>query len=306
LSDSRKGNESAQVLVIGANGLIGQRISRVLDERGISWAGTCHRRPAAGLVACDIANPDDVRRLAGSLRPQVVFHCANLAGGVDFCESHPDAASAFHGDATRRLGSWCAQIGATLVFFSSDYVFDGTQPEYREEDAPNPLNIYGRLKLDAERWIQAHLGAFVILRTTNVFGWDPQTATPNYIMAMYGALKRGQPFRAPSFLWGTPTYVGDLAEAAVELIDRGARGVFHVVGSSFVSRFQWALEACRILELDASLVEELAQPSPQMVPRPLRSRLCTDAFTRRYETPLHDATSGLELMKEDALQRSRT
>ncbi len=292
-------NSTNDVLVIGAQGLIGRQVANILTEHGVSWKGTFFTRPAEGLLKLDITDPASVTKVFTEVRPRAVFHCANLAGGVDFCETNPKRATAFHLSATKEIGAWCVKIGAPLVFLSTDYIFDGMRGPYKEDDATNPLNSYGVLKFEAERLIQASLTSFIIVRTTNVYGWDPDTKTPNYIMALYRALKEGKPFNAPSYLWGNPTYVDDLARAVVELWEGGANGIFHVVGGSFVNRHEWVLEACRVLGLDASLAKEIKFPSPNMVQRPMRSWLNPEKFTSSYRTVLHSMAEGLELMKAD-------
>jgi len=296
MKNTGKGEAS---LVIGANGLVGRHLSGILTLKGISWKGTYHARPEKGLSKLDITDPGEVGNFFEGLSPRVVFHCANLGGGVDFCESNPEKAAAFHLHAVQTIGGICAKIGATLVFISSDYVFDGTKGPYKEDDLPNPLNVYGRLKLAAEEWIGKNVESHIIIRTTNVFGWDPETVTPNYMMGLYRAVTAGKQFNAPSYLWGNPTYVDDLAGAMIELYQKKAGGVFHVVGKSFVNRFDWAKTACAILGLDSKLIREVSAPPVNMVPRPIESSLNTDKFAHFYGTVLHDVREGLGLMKKE-------
>jgi len=191
-----------QAVVIGANGLVGASVARSLTDKGIRWVGTYNRRPKEGLLKLDITSAGDVKLFLSKYSPQVVFHCANLAGGVDFCEHNPKLAVAFHLDATRQVAGCSSSAGAVFVFLSTDYVFDGGKGPYKEDDKPNPLNLYGKLKLDAENWIRDDLSKFLIVRTTNVYGWDPDTVTPNYMMSLYRTLKEKKNFNAPSFLWG--------------------------------------------------------------------------------------------------------
>lgn len=285
--------------VIGANGLIGRNIGSLFTGSGIPWAGTYNKRSAAGLVKLDITSPRDLKRFFSDFSPDAVFHCANLTGGVDFCESNPKAAEDFHLNATKEIGTLCKATGATFIFISTDYIFDGTRAPYKEDDAPNPLNLYGRLKLKTEEWIKANLNRYLIIRTTNVYGWDPQTVTPNFVMSLYRSLEAKKTFNAPSFLYGNPTYAPDLTKAIVELHREGAQGVFHVVGKSAIDRFEWARKACSVLGLDFSLVKEIKAPSAGMVPRPFRSLLDTHKFQSSYSTTLYDATGGLVLMKEE-------
>jgi dTDP-4-dehydrorhamnose reductase len=291
--------KKVECMVIGANGLVGRRIGKLLSEMKISWAGTFCKRAGKGLVQLDITDTARAHELITGLSPRAVFHCANLAGGVDFCESNPGIAEDFHLNATKNIARECAGTGAMPVFFSTDYVFDGLNTPYKEYDPPNPLNLYGRLKLSAENWIRDNLKNHLIIRTTNVYGWDPETTTPNYIMSMYRALKDGKFFNAPSFLQGNPTYVGDLAQAALELYNRKAAGIFHVVGGSLVNRYEWAKDACEVLGLDHSLLREIREAVPGMVKRPLKSWLNTDKFAKSYRTVLHDLPSGLKLMRQD-------
>lgn len=294
-----KDKTQAECLVIGANGLIGRRISRSLSDKNIVWIGACNKRQESELMKLDITNPKEVDALFLNFRPKAVFHCANLSGGVNFCELNQKAAKDFHLIATANIAAHCRDIGALMVFMSTDYIFDGGKSFYNEEDHAAPLNLYGRLKLQAENWIVENLKRYLIIRTTNVYGWDPKTETPNYIMGLYRKLKNQEPFYAASFLWGNPTYVGDLADAVVELYMKEASGIFHIVGSSFINRFKWAIEACKILGLDSELVLEARQPDSGGVLRPLKSCLNADKFKKGYQAPLCDVSSGLKLMRQD-------
>ena len=293
--------KNIRCVVIGGNGLVGSRMCSELTKRNIAWNGTFCYRPKNGLHQLDIADQSKVKNFIEEYSPEAVFLCANLAGGVDFCESNQQTAMDFHMNATKDIGTCCKELGAILVFISSDYVFDGTKGPYTEDDESNPLNWYGKLKLQAEQWIQEKLNKYLIIRTTNVYGWDPQTVTPNYIMGLYRSLKEERPFNAASFLWGNPTYVGDLATAIMELFINNANGIFHVVGRSYMNRLEWANLACKALELNCSLIKEVKEPPPGIVPRPLKSWLNTDKFTSRYKTVLHGASDGLNLMKSDMI-----
>lgn len=291
-------------LIIGANGLVGRRLRNILTRNNVTYIGTYNKRHEDQLLKLDITDGRELEELFSRYSPKVVFNCANLAGGVDFCERSPKEATDFHLNATKEMGARCKDIKAKFIFISTDYVFDGKSGPYKEDDQTNPLNLYGRLKLGAEEWIRSNLRDYLIVRTTNVYAWDPQTQTPNYIMGLYRALSQGKNFNAPSFLWGNPTYAADLAEAIVELYLKKANGIFHIVGSSFVNRLEWAMKTCHILGLDPSLINEIKGPAPNMVPRPLKSWLATDKFKKSYRTLLRDVDSGLALMKED-MQNSK-
>lgn len=292
-------DKNIECLVIGANGLIGRRISQALEDKGIKWKGTYSKRQREGLVKLDITRPNEIKDLFSKFSPNAVFHCANLAGGVNFCELNYEIASEFHLNATKEIGRYCRDIGATMIFLSTDYVFDGTKKSYREEDDANPLNLYGKLKLESEEWIKNNLERYLVIRTTNVYGWDPESHTPNYIMNLYHKIKNQERFDAPQFLWGNPTYVGDLAESLIELYAKGTAGIFHIVGSSFVNRYEWAIEACKVLNLDSSLIKKAEEPQHNIVRRPLKSHLNAEKFSKSFRTVLRNLYEGLMLMRSD-------
>lgn len=283
---------SNQYLIIGANGLIGRSVSRQLN--GIyNWKGTYYKRKERGLLSLDITKKNEILRVFESTRPKYVIHCANLAGGVDFCQRNPDLARSFHFDATVYLGEQCKKYGAKLIFISSDYIFNGKKKEYHEDDIPRPLNLYGELKLKSEIWIAENLRDYVIVRTTNVYGWDPLTKTPNYLMNLYFKIIKGQRIKVPTFLWGNPTFVKDLASAIVELCSSSVVGTFHVVGASFISRYRWVKKFCRLAGWSQVLVVPLKIIPDNMVLRPLKSNLKTDKFCNQFKTKLRGVDEGL-------------
>lgn len=281
-------------LILGANGLVGGALKKQIDGR-YDWHGTYHKREAPGLIKVDITSNNQLKKIFEITKPEHVINCSNLAGGVDLCERNPDLAKKFHLQSNKSIGELCNIYSSRFVFISTDYVFDGKKSSYKEDDEPNPLNVYGQLKLESEKWIKNNVSKFLIFRTTNVFGWNPDTITPNYIMNLYRTVKNNKQFNAPSFLWGNPTYVDDLASAIVELCEKNVDDLFHVVGNSFINRYEWALKACKIAGWDNSLVKEIKDVPKDMIPRPLKSNLSTEKFRKLCKTKLNDVDTGLEL-----------
>jgi len=281
-------------LIFGANGLIGRTVIKQLQNEHECF-GTYYKREEPGLIKIDITSEEDLKKIFNTTKPDCIIHCANLAGGVNFCEKNPEIAKKFHLEATKSIGNLCEEYASRFVFISTDYIFDGEDQPYKEDDEPNPLNVYGRLKLDAENWIKYNVSKYLIVRTTNVFGWDPATVTPNYMMSFYRSTNENKEFNAPSFLWGNPTYVGDLASAIIELCNKNMDGVFHVVGSSFVNRYDWTLKACNKANCEKNLIKEIKEPPENMVPRPLKSNLNTEKFRSICKTTLGDVDQGLEM-----------
>jgi dTDP-4-dehydrorhamnose reductase len=291
-------DKTKSYLILSANGLIGRAIRKQLEGKYL-WYGTYNKRKEPELIEVDITSNNDLKRIFEISNPDCVINCANLAGGVNFCENNPELARKFHFDANVKVGELGNKYNARMVLISTDYVFDGKNPPYKEDDPKNPLNVYGKMKLQAERWMEEHLTQYTIVRTTNVFGWDPLTKTPNFIMGLYKKLNEGKTVKAPSCLWGNPTYVDDLSMAVIELIEKGVNGVFNIVGSSYINRYNWALKLCDVIGIDRRYVVEDKGLIQNSVPRPLKSHLSTGKFRKVCKTQLHTVEEGLEMFVDE-------
>lgn len=266
-----------RALVIGGSGLVGSVLLRLLEEEGVSTLGTYASRPAAGLQQLDLRDAAAVESLVRTSRPTVVF----LAGGfanVDRAEAAPDEAWTVNVDGTRAVAEAARDVGARLVFYSTDYIFDGRAGPYGEDDDPAPLSVYGRTKVAADEAIRATLDDHLIVRTTAVYGWN--STSPNFAMHLWQRLGDGQVLRAPSDQVTTPTLADNLGAVTLQLVDQGARGVVNVVGADRMSRADFARVLAKTFALDAGLVEpvpteELGQPAA----RPLEGGLRTERLS---------------------------
>jgi len=135
----------------------------------------------------------------------------------------------------------------------------------------------------------------LVVRTTNVFGWDPLTKTPNFLMGLYFRLTDNQQVKVPDYLMGNPTHAADLSAAIIELCENNYSGIFHVVGSSFIDRYEWSIMFCELLKLDSSLIIRSDTMPQFMVPRPLKSNLSINKFTGLCKTVLHNVDDGLKM-----------
>ena len=287
-------------LILGGNGLIGKNLARILSERGADFALTS-RNPEGlqNALQCDILSRDDLESVFAKTRPDIVINATNLAGGVDFCEHNPDKAEAFHLTANINIGQLCKQHGSKMVMISTDYVFDGENPPYAEEDATNPLNNYGKFKLKAEQWMQENLEDSLVARTTNVYGWDPESPTPNFLIGVYRRWQDGEETVVPSFLLGNPTHAYNLSEAILSLVDLNQKGLFHVVGSSLANRLEWVQGFASRLNRDDVVIKENPTPPEGMIPRPLESDLKIDKFKSVSPVELWSMDRGLDFFIEE-------
>ena len=274
---------------------MGTALTRVLEARGFTVKGTHGRVASPATVALDLFDLPAVARIVEE-GVDCVFFPAALTW-VDGCEAEPEKAMRVNRDAPAAAALAAAKQGAPLVFYSSEYVFDGERGGYDEDAAPSPTSVYGRSKLEGEQAVREANPRAVVLRASVVYG--PERQGKNFVAQLRRRLGAGETMAVPMDQVSCPTYNADLAAASVELVERAFSGVFHVVGPEAMDRASFARLACEVFELDPRGVRsvttaELGQPAP----RPLQGALRTDRVRALLTTRMRGPREGLQAMKE--------
>jgi dTDP-4-dehydrorhamnose reductase len=228
---------ASKILITGAGGLVGRHLARRMAAR--------HELIALKRSDLDITDRAAVWRLIESERPDLVVNCAVL--GVDECERDERAARAVNVEGPRALAEAAGPVGADVLHFSTNYVFDGREEgraPYTIEDEPRPLNVYGRTKLEGERAVRASMQSFVV-RTSWVYGRGKES----FLSSAYARLAAGQTVRAIVNTWANTTYVEDLAGRVEEILAHRVYGTYHVVNEGVCSYYDFAVEAGRLAGL---------------------------------------------------------
>jgi dTDP-4-dehydrorhamnose reductase len=258
---------AAPVLITGGTGTLGRALARVCVERGLA-----HVRASRG--ECDVASAEAVDAALDAHRPWAVVNAAGYVR-VDDAEADRERCFRENEDGARVLAAACARRGIPLVTFSTDLVFDGSKgAPYLESDPVRPLGAYGESKAAAERAVLEAHPRSLVARTSAFFGpWDDY----NFLTLAIAALRRGEPFRAADDAVVSPTYVPDLAHAALDLLVDGADGVWHLANEGALSWAAFARRGAEAAGLDAALVEGCATATLGLrAPRPGYSALSTE------------------------------
>jgi dTDP-4-dehydrorhamnose reductase len=263
------------VLVTGAAGQVGSAMMRQLAERKTSAVG------------CDLPDFDitDLRQLETRLdavTPDVVINCAAY-NDVNRAEQQPGEARAVNADAVAMLADLCAARRCILVHYSTDYVFDGARRNpYIETDPPNPLGVYARTKLTGERAALERAGDSLVFRLSSVFGAGRQS----FFHRLHVQAQAGQPIRAVTDQTGSLTYAEDAAAITLAAIDRGLRGLFHLVNAGSATRFQAAVHFFDALGLPVDVHPAVTADFPNPVRRPVYSVLATTKLETALDSSL--------------------
>ena len=275
-----------KLLLTGKNGQVGFELQRALAP-----LGEVH---AVGSAKCDLADQSAVRALVRDFAPDVIVNPAAYTA-VDRAEAEPDQAAAVNARAPEVLGEEAARLGATVIHFSTDYVFDGESPRpYRESDPPNPQGVYGATKLAGERALAATTSRHLILRTSWVVG----AHGANFAKTMLRLAAERDELRVVADQYGAPTSAALLADLTAHLVRQLQRegadgfpyGLYHVAGGGDTSwcdyaRFvlEAALAAGRSLKTPPESVQAITTAEyPTPARRPANSRLDTSSFRETF------------------------
>lgn len=286
-------------LVIGASGQVGGHLLREGLKQGLPMRGTYHTHAVPGLLSLDIRDQDAVVTMMKDLRPSVVYLPAAYVN-VDACELHPEETFLTNVHGTLHVLRAANDQGAKLVYFSSDWIFDGTSGPYREEDVANPLSEYGRQKVIAEHAVALHAADALIVRTTVVYSWEHQGK--NFIVRLLRTLQTGETLNVSEDQIGNATYAPNLVQAVFDLVLQEARGVFHVCGPERTSRYAFAVEAARVFGFS----EDQIRPVPteqlkQAARRPLNAGMIVDKALSCLSVPLVGYREGLRAMMRESV-----
>jgi dTDP-4-dehydrorhamnose reductase len=246
---------SGMVLVTGASGLLGASLVSLAQEQGRDVVGLYHRHPVhiegVKLLAADLADQAETCRVFRELEPSSVVHCA-AATDVDWCEDHSDQAHLLNALVPAAIARITARSGARLLYISTDSVFDGARGNYAESDSPAPVNVYARTKLQGEREVLRENPAAAIARV-NLYGWNAQHKES---LAEWVLKRLTNGIAVPGFsdVIFCPVLANDLAEVLLALLDHNPAGLYHVVGSEALSKYEFARRVASTFGFDPEQV----------------------------------------------------
>jgi len=290
-----------RLLVTGCSGFVGSNVAR--RARG-SWGvfGTySSSEPDSGWVSwvhLDLRDGPSIFDLIAKVRPDAVIHCAAISK-IDYAENHREETRAVNVFGSEALAEACSRYGLRFVALSTDTVFDGISGWYSEDDPPNPVNFYGRTKVECERAIMEACPDAAIVRTALVYGF-PRAGGTSFFARLVGSLRRGEKVELLKEEIRTPVDVLTLADALLELASAGFSGLIHIAGTERLSRFEFGLKTARKLGVDESLVvEQDIRTLTWRAPRPRDVSLKVELAERLLKTPMLDCDSGLKRVLED-------
>ncbi|MFC1667576.1 SDR family oxidoreductase [Candidatus Omnitrophota bacterium] len=286
-----------KLLLVGASGVLGRRLYNDAIKKKWNVLGTYCSHECDGLFPLDLKDKKSVEKVFNFFNPEVMV----LAGGitnVDLCESKPKFAEEVNIKSTLNLMKKAKERGAKSVFLSTDYIFDGENGPYKEDDKPAPVNVYGRTKLEAEYAIKGILKDYLIVRTAQLYGPDHQSK--NFTVKIIHNMQNNKKIYAADDFYCTPTYVGSLSASIIELITNHKTGVYHAAGTDFINRYEYVDKIADVFMLSRDVIERVKLKDLYLkAKRPKKAGLKIDKIKKETKTPLYNCEEGLKLLKKE-------
>lgn len=290
-----------KVLITGANGLLGQKLVRIFSEQYQVTATGIEKTFVGGdtkyhYEILDITNASDCKEFLGNLSPEIIINAASLTN-VDACEIKKEECWNVNVKGLENLAKAAKRNMALMVHISTDYVFDGEDGPYSEDDRPNPLGYYGKAKLASENICRMTGVPFAIIRTSVLYGLGLEVKA-NFFLWLYNNLKAGKAINVVTDQYNTPTLVDDLAEGILRTIDKSAYGLFHISGSEYINRFDFATILADVFEFDKSLIHPITTNQlKQDAERPMNGGLKIEKAMKEIEYNPKSLVEAFEYLK---------
>jgi len=227
----------------------------------------------------DITDKGKIAEVIEKFNPSCVIHTAAIVD-VDFCEENKDLAWKVNVEGTRNIAEICRKNDIKMVYFSTDFIFDGKMGDYREDDKPNPLSVYGRTKLEGEEAVKSGCSDYLICRTAVPYGLNPAKKS-NFGLWVIEKLKNNEKINVFTDQINSPTFIDDFSMALSKLIEINASGTYNVTGSEAISRYEFARKVVKIFGFDEDLVNPIISDQlRQKAQRPKNASLNIDKITK--------------------------
>jgi dTDP-4-dehydrorhamnose reductase len=291
-----------RILVLGANGMLGQRIIHFYsNQENIRLLG-CSFEPSpcfdnVEYKSCDITNRENIKDIVLDFYPDCIINTAAFTN-VDLCETEREKAWKINVKGVEYLAEASRIIDAHLISISTDYVFDGTRGPYDERAKPNPLGYYGRTKLASENALKISGTFYTILRTNVLYGIA--NSRPDYVRWVVNSLKAKSLIRIVIDQINNPTFIDDLVQAINLVREYKKYGIYNIGGREFISRYDFTLRIADYFNLDKSLITPITTGElKQSAKRPLRCGLITIKAESELDFKPHSINETFSIIKKE-------
>ncbi len=290
------------MLVTGEAGMLGSRVARAARDRHDvigTYLGEAPGMEGVEEVWMDISDRENAFEVVRKAEPDFIIHTAAMTD-VDACEREPERAMLVNGIGTENLAMAATEMGAGIIYVSTDYVFDGERKDgaYAEYEAVNPLSAYGRSKLRGEVGVRV-CKDWAVARVSVLYGWNSPSQHANFVTWAIDKLRKGERISLLTDQFTSPTLLENCADALVRMAEARAGGIYNACGRSCVSRHKFGMQIAETFGLDGELLSESTSDGMKwLAKRPARACLSVRKIEEELGAKMMTTEEGLRFMKE--------
>ena len=293
-----------RILVIGGSGVIGFEAIRKFSELGHDVFFTYNQNKifVPNGFCVDIRDKNLTLKLIKKIKPDIVVHATAITN-VDLCETNKELAKSVNVIGTSNIIEGCKLVNSKLAYISTSFVFDGTKSKYYEDDLTSPTTFYGITKENGERLVSTSGLQFLILRTDQPYCWKENWQHTNSVSRVLETIKSGKTLNEIVDWYNRPTYVPNFVMSMSKLIKNEEVGIFHVVGSDFINRYEFSLKVVEIFDLNKDLIKPIKSETLHLPARRVNVNLENDKLTKKIGMKMLGVKEGLIEMLKSKNQR---
>ena len=285
-----------KILVTGGTSKLGSRFIEYAKIIGFDVIGINLHSPFQN-NKLDLRDQGKVNEFFQDMRPDYIVHCAALSN-ADACEIDKENCDKTNTSATKFLAKACSMVDGRMISLSSDYVFDGKNGPYSESDPTHPINEYGKAKLTGENMLSKWCLDSLSIRSCVLYDWNVRPRRENFLVWLIEKLRSNERVKIVDDQYATPTFIPQLAEVIIDLLQSDYRGVINVSGSEWLSRYEFSVKAADIFRLDRSLITRSDSCEfTQEALRPLKGGLKVDRIEKILGLKMYSCDEGLRICK---------
>ena len=242
-------------LVTGSAGLVGSQVIKDLAKSDNQVYSCYHDlKPEFGIpTQMDLTSSEQIIKTIERIKPDAIIHLAAITN-VDQCETEKDMTLLINAKATETISKQAAKQSAFFLYVSTDYVFDGERGMKNETDKPNPVDFYGKSKVEGEKAVMDMASSWCIARTSTPFGWHK--TRKSFPVFVAENLRKKKEIKVVTDQYTAPTYVPNLSKMLIEIATRQIVGIIHVAGATRISRYEIASLVASKLSLDKKFLKQ--------------------------------------------------
>jgi dTDP-4-dehydrorhamnose reductase len=289
-----------KILITGASGRIGFELAERFVKNGDRVICTFLNNPISieGVeksIKIDLIDEMSVKETIKKVKPEILIHTAALTN-VDLCETNHELADKLNVESTRNIIESCKEFNTKIVYISSSFVFNGTGKVFNEDSEPNPINYYGKTKLEGENIVKNSGLDFLILRTDQPYNWIKPWQKDNNVTRVLKRLEAGEITKEPIDWYNNPTFIPNLVEATLKLVEKNKVGIYHAVGPDFINRYEWALKIAEVFKKDKNLIKPIVSDELNLPAKRPYAKLSNEKIVKDTGIDFVGVEEGMKLM----------